>query len=89
MKTAPSYPNADGKPSERADHRENIGDCRGQSSLAPAAGSPASVVHQQWPPTTGSQRCVRCTGWIIVSQSFWIGHEGPICPHCFSQPGNM
>ena len=43
------------------------------------------VIHQQWPPNTGSMKCKGCNGWIIGSQCFGINNEYPFCPNCYKE----
>jgi hypothetical protein len=40
------------------------------------------VTYEPWPPTSGSQRCLGCFGWIC-SVMYYIENEGPYCPPCW------
>ena len=41
------------------------------------------VVHQTYPPTSGSVRCGRCTGWIVSGSTWYVSDsQKPYCDEC-------
>ena len=40
------------------------------------------VTYEPYPPTTGSQRCLSCSGWI-GNISYYYASDGPYCPPCW------
>ncbi len=39
-------------------------------------------------PTTGTQKCRRCSDWIVSGQSFGLNNTYPLCAHCFDYKTN-
>jgi len=34
-------------------------------------------------PSTGAQKCIGCSGWLLAEMQYWQGSSGPLCPHCW------
>jgi len=45
----------------------------------------SNVIFTIEPPSTGSQKCVGCGGWITSPSLIWINNNGPYCASCFKE----